>query len=106
MQSGDQITVTGTLLGWRNESGTLATYIRIEGKDAEAISGHELLRRIESGKRRGFGSVKVEVRVGDSEWSTSVFPQDYGWFLPIKAVVRRANGVAEGDEIAARLTLL
>ncbi|GAA0273268.1 DUF1905 domain-containing protein [Alteraurantiacibacter aestuarii] len=106
MQSGDQITVSGTLLGWRNDSGVLATYIRIEGKAAEEISGHELLRRIESGKRRGFGSVKVEVKLGDSEWSTSVFPQDYGWFLPIKAVARRAQGVAEGDEITAQLTLL
>ncbi len=102
----NRITITGTLLGWRNDSGMLATYLRIEGEDADAISAHELHSRILNGKRRGFGSVKVEVRIGDSEWSTSVFPQDYGWFLPVKAAVRRAEGLEEGGEASAELTLL
>ena len=100
------LTVSGTLLGWRNEGGILATYLKIEGKDADTISTHELHSRIVRGKRRGFGSVKVEARIGESEWSTSVFPEDYGWFLPVKAVIRRAESFAEGDEISVTLTLL
>ena len=100
------VTVTGTLLGWRNSGGILATYLKIEGKDAEAISAHELHSRILNGKRRGFGSVKVEAICGESEWETSVFPQDYGWFLPVKAAVRRAEGLDEGDRAEVELTLL
>lgn len=106
MTGGEVLTVSGTLLGWRNDSGTLATYLRIEGDAANQISAHELHSRMLRGKRRGFGSVKVTVRCGGSEWSTSVFPQGYGWFLPVKAAVRRAEGLVEGGEAELELELL
>ena len=60
---------------WHTEKYGDIGYIRIEGEAAEAISAHELVRRLELGRRRGFGSVKVNARIGDSRWSTSVFPQ-------------------------------
>ncbi|WP_251151621.1 DUF1905 domain-containing protein [Cellulosimicrobium sp. Marseille-Q4280] len=49
----------------------------------------------------GFGSVKVEVTIGSSRWSTSVFP-DAGrktYVLPVKAAVRRAEQVDVGDVV-------
>lgn len=49
----------------------------------------------------GFGSVKVEVTLGGSRWSTSIFP-DAGrktFVLPLKAAVRRAEGVEIGDTV-------
>ena len=100
------LTVSGTLLGWRNDGGLLATYLKIEGEAANLISAHELHSRITRGKRRGFGSVKVNARCGGSAWSTSVFPQDHGWFLPVKALVRRAEGLEESGEIEVELDLL
>ena len=100
------VTVTGQLFGWRNTGGVVGTYLKIEGEDAETIRAHELHSRILNGKRRGFGSVKVEAICGESEWETSVFPQDYGWFLPVKAAVRRAEGLEEGDRAEVELTLL
>ena len=69
--------------------------------------GYELMRRLELGKRRGFGSVKVNVTLGDSRWSTSVFPsKDVGWFLPIKKAIQRAQGLDEGDVLEIELELL
>lgn len=106
MSEGDILTVTGRLLSWANESGMVATYLKIEGEDAQAISAHEIHQRILTGKRRGFGSVKVEAILGESEWTTSVFPQDYGWFLPVKAKVRRAEKLEEGDSATVELHLL
>lgn len=49
----------------------------------------------------GFGSVKVEVTIGSSRWSTSVFPdaQRKTYVVPIKAAVRRAEGVDVGDRV-------
>ena len=33
------------------------------------------MQRLEFGRRRGFGSVKVMARIGETQWKTSVFPQ-------------------------------
>jgi hypothetical protein len=56
---------------------------------------------------RGFGSVKVDVEVGDSRWSTSVFPdKDSGsYVLPVKQAVRRAAAIEEGDLVTVTLRL-
>jgi hypothetical protein len=82
-------------------------WVAVTGEAAEQVAGHELARRLELGKRRGFGSVKVEVRIGDSRWKTSLFPQKSGgWFLPVKKPVRLTERLVEGDEIEVELTLL
>lgn len=104
--SGDTISFTAPLLIWRIENEGEMSYVTIAGEAAGAIGAHELIRRLEFG-RRGFGSVKVEAAVGDSRWSTSVFPQkEGGWFLPVKKAICRAEGLEAGDEIAVRLELL
>ena len=48
----------------------------------------------------GFGSVKVRVRIGDTAWSTSLFPDKAsGSFVrPIKKSVRVAESLDTGDE--------
>jgi hypothetical protein len=57
--------------------------------------------------RGGFGSVRVEARIGDVVWRTSVFPQKTGgYLLPVKADVRRRAGIAAGDEVRVELELL
>jgi hypothetical protein len=84
-----------------------AYFVAVTGDAAEQVAGHELARRLELGKRRGFGSVRVEVRLGGSRWKTSLFPQKSGgWFLPVKKPVRLAEGLIEGDEVEVELTLL
>lgn len=82
-------------------------YVIVPGTAAEEIRAHELMRRMELGKRRGFGSVKVVVHLGEHSWNTSVFPQKEGtWFLPIKAQFRRAEGLEEHDPVSVELDLL
>jgi hypothetical protein len=82
-------------------------WVPLTGEAAEAVAAHELVRRLERGTRRGFGSVKVSVQVGGSRWQTSLFPQKTGgWFLPIKKPVRLAEGLEEGDPVEIVLELL
>jgi hypothetical protein len=82
-------------------------WVALTGAAAEAVAGHELARRLELGKRRGFGSVKVGAQIGNSRWQTSLFPQKSGgWFLPVKKPVRLAEGLDFGDEVAGELELL
>jgi Domain of unknown function (DUF1905) len=59
-------------------------------------------------KKRGWGSVRVEARIGGSVWRTSVFPEkeSQSYLLPLKADVRRAEGLIEGSLAHVSLMLL
>jgi len=45
----------------------------------------------------GWGMIPVRVRVGETEWKTSLFPKDELYVLPVRASVRKAEGIGEGD---------
>jgi len=83
-------------------------WVALTGGAAQAVAAHELAQRLEFGKRRGFGSVKVAARIGDTRWQTSLFPQKAsgGWFLPIKKPVRLAEELDFGDTVEGELELL
>ncbi len=53
----------------------------------------------------GWGVIPVAVRAGETEWTTSLFPREGGYLVPLKDKVRRAEGLAEGDTVRLRLTL-
>ena len=52
---------------------------------------------------RGWGSIRVHLRIGDTEWDTSLFPDKKSgtYLFAIKAAVRKAEGIDEGDRITA-----
>jgi hypothetical protein len=70
--------------------------------------GEELGRIASGGGMRGrWGSLKVEATVGHSTWKTSIFPDEDGSFLlPIKASIRSAEDVGEGDLVEVILELM
>lgn len=91
---------------WTGGNGGQWFFLSIEGAAAEAIAGHALMRRLEHGRARGFGSVKVEATIGTSRWRTSVFPSKEGtWLLPVKAAIRRSEDIGEGDAVSVTLML-
>jgi hypothetical protein len=51
----------------------------------------------------GWGVIPVKAQIGDTEWRTSLFPKDDLYLVPIKASVRKAEGVEEGDQVTIRL---
>lgn len=57
--------------------------------------------------RPGFGSVRVAVRIGDTEWATSLFPSKElsAYVLPVKRAVRLREGVDVGDTVTVSLRL-
>jgi len=106
--SADSVRFSAPLEVWTNEAeNSFVAFVTLPPQAAEQLSAHELARRLELGKRRGFGSVKLTARVGDSAWQTSAFPLKggAGWFLAIKAAIRRAEGLEEGDCIEVELHL-
>ncbi|WP_110182915.1 DUF1905 domain-containing protein [Nocardioides solisilvae] len=50
-----------------------------------------------------WGQVPVVVRIGDTEFTTGLFPKDGRYLLPLKDAVRRAEAIALGDVLTATL---
>ena len=100
----ETIAHTGPLWRWTTPSAPAAWFfVTIDGAAGEALSGTALMRRMEK-TLRGFGSLKVKARIGESAFATSVFPsKDLGWLLPVKAAVRKAEGLGEGDMVEVSL---
>lgn len=50
-------------------------------------------------KKRGWGSIPITVRTGQSTWQTSLFPdaRTKTYMMPLKSFVRKAESIAEGE---------
>jgi hypothetical protein len=61
--------------------------------------------RFFAGRTNGFGSIRVRARIGESRWETSVFADKASgcYLLPVKATVRKAEGISTGDKIGVEL---
>ena len=53
----------------------------------------------------GWGAIPVQARVGRTDFTTSLFPKDERYLVPIKVAVRRAEQLELGDRVTVRLTL-
>ncbi|MCY0095064.1 DUF1905 domain-containing protein [Hoeflea ulvae] len=63
--------------------------------------------RFYAGRTNGFGSIRVRAAIGDSGWSTSLFPDKASgcYLLPVKAAIRSAQSIAQGDRIRVNLVI-
>ncbi|MBI2613084.1 DUF1905 domain-containing protein [Candidatus Kaiserbacteria bacterium] len=93
-------TVKGKVWLWPGEQGAWH-FVHIDKKTSETIK--EKHTRV----RRGFGSVRVIATIGKTSWKTSIFPDRRSgtYLLPLKASVRNAEGIAEGDSITFSLDM-
>lgn len=53
----------------------------------------------------GWGMIPADVWIGNTRWYTALWPKDGGYVVPIKASVRKAEKVAEGDEVTIKLEI-
>lgn len=103
----EAFTTTTPLWRWQSATAPAAWFfVTIAGDTADeirmaAISGQWL------DGRKGFGSARVEAVIGATRWKTSVFPhkESGGWLLPVKAMVRKAEGLVEGDPVTVTVSL-
>jgi hypothetical protein len=59
------------------------------------------------GLTNGFGSIPVEVKIGKTTWSTSIFPDSKTgtYLLPLKKAVRVSEKISVGDEICIAMDI-
>ena len=53
----------------------------------------------------GWGMVPVTVHLGATEWTTSLWPKDGGYIVPLKDAVRRAESVNLDDIVTLRISV-
>jgi hypothetical protein len=53
----------------------------------------------------GWGVVPVTVQIGATSWTTSLFPKDGGYLVPLKDRVREAEDIAQDDVVQLVLTV-
>ena len=51
----------------------------------------------------GWGMIPVTAQIGKTEWKTSLFPKDDRYLVPIRASVRKAEKLEEGDDVTLQL---
>lgn len=88
---------SGSIWHWRGPS----PYYFVSVPDEECSD----IKEVAAALTYGWGVIPVTVRVGDTEFRTSLFPKDGGYAVPLKDAVRKAEGIGEGDQIAVRLLL-
>ncbi len=82
--------------GWH-----FVTLPRATGQQVKFYQGQD------HGLRRGFGAVKVVARIGNTGWTTSLFPdaKSESYLLPIKTDVRSREKLVPGATVKVTLTL-
>jgi hypothetical protein len=53
----------------------------------------------------GWGCVPVAARIGETDFTTAVFPRGEAYYLPVKVAVQRAESVVIGDRVEAAITV-
>jgi hypothetical protein len=96
------IRVTSLVWIWKGGEGSGRWYfVTVPDEESNEIRAHAF------GNPRGFGSVRVEAKIGEVSWRTSVFPLNSGgYLLPLKAEVRRKANIGAGDQVTIELELL
>lgn len=51
----------------------------------------------------GWGMIPCEVVIGSTKYTTSLWPKDGGYILPIKAAVRKAESIDVDDHVKITL---
>jgi hypothetical protein len=65
----------------------------------------EQLRETAAFVTYGWGMIPVRGRIGSTDFTTSLWPKDGGYVVPVKAAVRRSELLQLGDEVTVRLTV-
>jgi hypothetical protein len=64
-----------------------------------------LLAEVAPAVSYGWGMIPVVARTGGTRWTTSLFPKDGGYIVPIKDAVRKTESIDVGDVVTIELTV-
>lgn len=89
------IEFSGEIIYWRGPSPW--HFVAVPEKESEN------LKTISGLVTYGWGVIPVQVRIGHTEFSTSLFPKDSRYLVPIKVSVQKAENLKVGDTVTLQL---
>lgn len=87
-----RLSFAGELWHWRGPS----PFHFVTVPDEESAELHAVANMV----TYGWGVIPVTAMIGDTQWTTSLFPKNGGYLVPIKAAVRSAEDLALGDTVS------
>ncbi len=92
-----ELVFTSRTIEWRGPSPYY--FLPVPEDDAADI------REVAAMATYGWGVIPVEARINDTGFTTSLFPKDGGYLLPLKDAVRKPQGIGAGDEVTVEMTI-
>jgi len=89
--------VTGEVWFWRGPSPY--HFVTVDDDASAAI------KAASAAVTYGWGMIPVSAELGSTAWTTSLFPKDGRYLVPLKDKVRDAEGVDVGDVVTVRLSI-
>ncbi len=92
-----QIHVTGPVIEWRGPAPF--HFVELPYGDADRIAD------VAAAVTYGWGMIPVTCQIGQTIWTTSLWPRQQTYVIPIKDKVRTAESIRRGDEVSIRVTV-
>jgi hypothetical protein len=90
-----EIAFAGTVIGWRGSAPFLFVAVpEDQVRYAARLASY------------GWGVVPVLAAINDAAFSTSLFPRDGGYLLPVKVAAQKSAKVGLGDRVKVRITVV
>jgi hypothetical protein len=87
----------GEIIHWRGPSPF--HFVTVPDEPSAAIES------VKSLVTYGWGAIPVQARIGDTDFTTSLFPKGELYLVPVKDAVRRAEQLSVGDVVTVELRL-
>ena len=91
------IEFSGRIIYWRGPAPFF--FVTVPAKQSRDI------KAVSSLVTYGWGVIPVHVRIGKTDFQTSLFPKDGRYLVPIKVSVRKAEKLEKGDKVSLRLEI-
>ena len=92
-----KIEFSGKIIFWRGPAPWF--FVKVPAKHSREI------KAISNLVTYGWGVIPVHVQIGETEFTTSLFPKDGRYLVPIKASVRKAEELDKGNKVTLQLEI-
>ena len=92
-----ELQFTGPVFEWRGP----APYHFVAVPEDEAA----IIQETAAALTYGWGMIPGTLRIGETTWTTSLWPKDGSYVVPLKDKIRQAEGIELDDVVTVTLTL-